>query len=57
MNRGLFPLSTVEFTPVRATIQQNRNPRRRRSSGASLTSQPVVRFTFGSVGFYSSREG
>jgi hypothetical protein len=50
MNRGRYPQSSVENPAAHATIDQDRNPVRRRSSGASLTFQPLCRSVFVPVG-------
>ena len=57
MNEQYAPQLPVESTPVKTTIDQYRNLTRRRTSGASLTFQPIARSLFGSVGFVSIREG
>jgi hypothetical protein len=57
MTRGKYPQSSVENLAAHATIDQDRNPVRRRSSGASLTFQPVRRLRFMSVGLSLQGKG
>jgi len=57
MIRGRYPQSSVDLPAAHATIDQDRNPVRRRSSGASLTFQPTRRFVLKSVGFSSQGKG
>lgn len=54
---GRYPQFDVKNPAVHATINQDRNPVRRRSSGASLTFQPMRRFVFVSVGFSFQGKG
>jgi hypothetical protein len=57
MNRGRYPQSSVDFPAAHATIDQDRNPVRRRNSGASLTFQPAGRSFLVSVGFSFQEKG
>ncbi len=57
MNRARYPQSNVHFSAAHATIDKDRNPVRRRTSGASLTFQPANRSVLVSVGFESQGKG
>ncbi len=57
MIRGRYPQSNVEIPAAHATIDQDRNPVRRRISGASLTFHPTRCSVFVSVGFSFQGKG